>query len=153
VLASATAARDIDALSAAEVIERLELEPHPEGGHFREVFRHRPEDGGRGAMTSILYLLAADEISAWHRVDATEVWSFHAGAPLVLSISEDGRSARRSTLGPDLGGEEQPQIVVPANAWQSARGTGAWTLTGCAVGPAFEAAGFELAPPGWEPGA
>ena len=143
----------MNALSAAEVIERLALEPHPEGGHFREVFRHRPEGGGRGAMTSILYLLAAGETSAWHRVDATEIWSFHAGAPLALSISEDGRPAASTVLGLNLGRGHEPQVVVPANAWQSARSTGSWTLAGCAVGPAFEASGFELAPPGWEPGA
>lgn len=136
----------------AAVIERLRLRPHPEGGHFRETFRHAPEDGGRGAMTSILYLLAEGEVSHWHRVDATEVWHFHAGAPLRLSISEDGRSVRRHTLGPDVHAGEEPQLTVPARAWQSARSTGAWTLVGCTVGPAFEPAGFELAPPGWEPG-
>ena len=88
--------------SAAAVIVRLALEPHPEGGHFRETFRHVPDDGGRGAMTSILYLLRDDEISAWHRVDATEVWHFHAGAPLALSIFADGRTARSHRLGADL---------------------------------------------------
>ena len=139
--------------SAAAVIVRLALEPHPEGGHFRETFRHVPDDGGRGAMTSILYLLRDDEISAWHRVDATEVWHFHAGAPLALSIFADGRTARSHRLGADLAARETPQIVVPANAWQSARSTGAWTLAGATVGPAFELAGFELAPTGWEPGA
>jgi predicted cupin superfamily sugar epimerase len=120
------------------VIERLGLRPHPEGGHFRETFRHVPEDGGRGAMTSILYLLAEGEVSHWHRVDAAEVWHFHAGAPLTLSISEDGRSVRRHTLGPDVDAGHEPQLTVPAHAWQSARSTGAWTLVGCTVGPAFE---------------
>jgi predicted cupin superfamily sugar epimerase len=138
---------------AAAVIERLGLRPHPEGGHFRETFRHAPEDGGRGAMTSILYLLAAGEVSHWHRVDAAEVWHFHAGAPLALSISEDGRSVLRHTLGPDVHAGHEPQLTVPAHAWQSARSTRAWTLVGCTVGPAFEPGGFELAPPDWEPGA
>ncbi len=140
-------------LSATEVIERLSLEPHPEGGHFRETFRHLPTAGGRGAMTSILYLLREGETSAWHRVDAAEVWHFHAGAPLVLAISADGHTADRHRLGTDLAAGELPQIVVPANAWQSARSTGPWTLVGATVGPAFDLTGFELAPTGWEPGA
>ena len=134
------------------MIERLALEPHPEGGHFRETYRHLPEDGARGAMTAILYLLHAGEVSAWHRVDAAEVWHFHAGAPLELSISEDAQTTRLRALGSAVHAGEEPQVVVPANAWQSARSTGRWTLVGCTVGPAFDFGGFELAPPGWEPG-
>ena len=137
---------------ARALIARLGLEPHPEGGHFRETFRHAPKDGGRGAMTSILYLLAEGEASHWHRVDAAEVWHFHAGAPLELRVSEDGRSRRAHRLGDPLGGDA-PQVPVHAHAWQSARSTGAWSLVGCTVGPAFDFAGFELAPAGWEPGA
>jgi uncharacterized protein len=136
----------------AHFIARLGLEPHPEGGHYRETFRHAPEGGGRGVMTAILYLLQQGDVSAWHRVDATEIWHFHAGAPLALSISEDGRTTTTQRLGPDLLAGEHPQIAVPPDAWQSARSTGAWTLAGCTVGPAFDFEGFELAPPGWEPG-
>jgi uncharacterized protein len=139
-------------LDAAEVVERLTLEPHPEGGHYRETFRHAPEDGMRGVMTAILFLLAEGERSAWHRIDAAEIWHFHAGAPLELSISTDGRTTARHTLGPDLPAGQEPQAVVPELAWQSARSSGAWTLAGCTVGPAFEFDGFELAPPGWQPG-
>ena len=135
------------------IVERLGLSPHPEGGHFRETFRHVPEDAGRGAMTSIVYLLAAGEVSAWHRIDATEVWHFHANAPLELSVSDDGRTVRTLLLGPDLLAGHEPQATVPAYAWQSARSTGSWTLVGCTVAPAFDFAGFELAPEGWEPGA
>ena len=138
---------------AEAVIARLRLEPHPEGGHFRETFRHVPEDGGRGAMTSILYMLAAGEASHWHRVDAAEVWHFHAGAPLELRVSAYGRAIRVNRLGPGLLAGDEPQVTVPAHAWQSASSTGAWSLVGCTVGPAFEFAGFELAPAGWKPGA
>lgn len=138
---------------AARVIARLDLAPHPEGGHFRETFRHVAANCGRGAMTSILYLLSEGEVSAWHRVDAAEVWHFHAGASLALSISADGRTADHHVLGANLESGERPQVVVPAGAWQSARSTGPWTLVGCTVGPAFDFAGFELAPRGWEPGA
>jgi predicted cupin superfamily sugar epimerase len=139
-------------MSVAALIAALDLKPHPEGGHFRETFRHVPPQGGRGAMTAIYYLLQAGEVSAWHRVDAAEIWHFYAGAPLALSISEDGRAATTQTLGAALARGERPQILVPPGAWQSARSLGAWTLVGCTVGPAFEFAGFEMAPQGWQPG-
>jgi len=140
-------------MDAAEVVERLDLRPHPEGGHFRETFRHAPAGGGRGAMTAILYLLEGREVSAWHRVDAAEIWHFHAGAPLALSVAEDGLALRTHRLGADLASGEQPQVTVPAGAWQSAESRGAWTLVSCTVGPAFEFEGFELAPEAWQPGA
>lgn len=137
---------------ADEIIRRLGLAPHPEGGHFRETFRHVPRDGGRGAMTAIYFLLRSGEASRWHRVDAAEIWHYHAGAPLDLSISTNGLTAVTHRLGPDFAAGEAPQVVVPEGAWQSARSRGAWTLVGCTVGPAFDFAGFELAPPGWTPG-
>lgn len=135
---------------ADDIIARLQLEPHPEGGHFREVYRD-PGDGGRGAVTTIYYLLKAGERSAWHRVDATEIWHHYAGAPLELSISEDGVAVKTHRLG-DVGAGEAPQVVVPPSAWQSAVSTGEWTLVGCTVSPAFEFSGFEMAPPDWSPG-
>jgi predicted cupin superfamily sugar epimerase len=139
--------------SAEAVIAALGLEPHPEGGHFAETYRHRPEDGGRGAMTAIYYLLRAGEHSRWHRVrDADELWHHYAGAPLELRLSPDGRHCETLRLGPDLGRGERPQVVVAAGCWQAARPLGEWTLAGCTVGPAFEFAGFELAPHGWQPG-
>ena len=110
-----------DALSAAEVVRLLDLRPHPEGGHFRETFRDARGEGGRAASTAIYYLLAAGEISRWHRVDATEIWHFYAGAPLVITISPDGHDAAAHRLGPDLAGGERPQVAVPADAWQSGR--------------------------------
>lgn len=134
-----------------EIVRRLDLQPHPEGGWFRETWRHQPAAGGRGAGTAIYYLLGAGEVSRWHRVDATEIWHFYAGASLTLAISEDGTASRRETLGPDILNGERPQLLVPEGAWQSARSLGAWTLVGCTVSPAFDFAGFELAPEGWEP--
>lgn len=138
--------------AADEIIRKLGLAPHPEGGHFRETFRHVPAEGGRGAMTAIYFLLKSGEVSHWHRVDAAEIWHYHAGAPLDLSISADGRESVTHRLGTDLAAGEAPQVVVPEGAWQSARSRGAWTLVGCTVGPAFDFAGFELAPKGWTPG-
>lgn len=134
------------------MIRRLRLEPHPEGGYFRETWRHVPADGGRGAGTAIYYLLAAGEVSAWHRIDAAELWHWYAGDPLRLSVSLDGKHIDVHNLGPAIGAGERPQVLVPPAAWQSARTLGRWTLAGCTVSPAFEFEGFELAPEGWSPG-
>jgi predicted cupin superfamily sugar epimerase len=138
-------------LTATEVIALLELQAHPEGGHFREIFRDLPPNGNRGACTSIYYLLAAGEESAWHRIDAIEIWHWYAGTPLQLSIAPPAASSTTLVLGSDLARGQRPQAIVPALAWQSARPTGAWSLVGCTVSPAFQFAGFEMAPPGWRP--
>jgi len=138
-------------LTAADVIRMLDLKPHPEGGHYRETFRDsRTDDAGRATSTAIYFLLARGERSHWHRVDAVEVWHWHNGAPLRLSIAHHGVKTV-TTLGPDLAAGEVPQAVVPAGHWQAAETLGEWTLVGCTVSPGFEFAGFELAPKGWEP--
>lgn len=143
---------DLSALSAKEIIRLLELEPHPEGGHFRETFRDPTSDaGGRSAGTAIYYLLEAGETSEWHRVDAAEIWHYYAGAPLVITTSANGHDAEARHLGPVLATGQRPQIVVPKGHWQSATSLGAWTLVGCTVAPGFEFSGFEMAPPGWRP--
>ncbi len=133
-------------LAAGAVAEALGLSPHPEGGRYREVWRDRPAAGGRGAGTSIAFLLAGEEFSHWHRVDAAEIWLWQAGAPLLLEI--EGETL---LLGPDLAGGERLQAIVPAGAWQAARPRGAWSLVACVVAPAFEFEGFEMAPAGWAP--
>lgn len=138
-------------MNADQVIALLDLQPHPEGGYFRETWRHAPQHGGRGAGTAIYFLLRRGERSAWHRVDADEVWHHYLGAPLALHIAEGGEQ-ERLILGPDLAGGERPQLRVPAGAWQAAESLGDFTLVGCTVSPAFDFAGFELAPQGWEPG-
>jgi predicted cupin superfamily sugar epimerase len=136
--------------SAAEVIRVLALEPHPEGGHFRETFRDAAGPDGRPFSTAIYYLLVAGERSHWHRVDAAEVWHFYAGAPLLLRIADNGEALARR-LGADLAAGQAAQAVVPAGAWQSAESLGDWTLVGCTVAPGFRFEGFELAPADWEP--
>jgi predicted cupin superfamily sugar epimerase len=139
-------------LTARDVIRLLDLKPHPEGGHFREMFRDtRLVDNSRAASTAIYFLLARGERSHWHRVDAVEIWHFYAGAPLQLEIAEEGRR-ERIALGAHLAAGERPQGIVPAHAWQAARSLGDWTLVGCSVAPGFEFAKFELAPKGWMPG-
>lgn len=137
---------------AHEVIARLGLEPHPEGGFYRETWRDQPADGGRGSGTAILFLLREGERSRWHRIDATELWHFYDGAPLELFVSEDGERTTRQVLGPGLFEGETPQAVVPPDAWQSARSLGDWTLVGCTVSPAFDFDFFELADEDFEPG-
>jgi predicted cupin superfamily sugar epimerase len=139
-------------LSADDVIRLLDLKPHPEGGHFRETFRDPiTVDGRRAASTAIYFLLARGERSHWHRVDAVEAWHWYGGAPLKLEIANGPGSVARMTLGGDLVAGQRPQAVVPAQARQSAQTLGDWTLCGCTVAPAFEFAGFELAPRGWKP--
>lgn len=137
--------------AARELVRELDMKPHPEGGWFCETWRDQPTEGGRGVGTAIYYLLAAGEVSHWHRVDAAEIWHHYAGAPLELGLSDDGITSRRLVLGTDLAAGQRPQIVIPKDAWQSARSLGDWTLIGCTVSPAFEFSGFELAPPGWAP--
>ena len=137
-------------MTAEEVIAALGLGPHPEGGWFRETYRHAPREGGRAASTAIYFLLRRGERSHWHRVDAAEAWHWHAGSPLELRIST-GAGIQILRLGADLALGERPQAVVPVGVWQAAESLGDWTLVGCTVAPGFEFAGFELAPPGWNP--
>ncbi|WP_026379982.1 cupin domain-containing protein [Afifella pfennigii] len=139
------------ALSAHEVIALLGLQPHPEGGHFRETFRDPAARDGRAHGTAIYFLLAAGERSHWHRVDAAEIWHFYAGAPLALNVVEEGEAPERWLLGADLAAGERPQHVVPAGAWQAATSLGAWSLVGCTVAPGFQFEGFELAPADFDP--
>jgi uncharacterized protein len=146
----------IAGLSPAAIIATLGMIPHPEGGHYVETFRDTagPDHAGRtrGHSTAIYYLLQAGERSHWHRVtDASEVWHWHAGGPLRLRVAAPDASASDHVLGMDLAAGERPQLVVPANWWQSAEPLGAFTLVGCTVAPGFDFARFEMAPPGWEP--
>jgi hypothetical protein len=129
---------------ADRLIALLGLEPHPEGGHFRETFREANQ--GRAFSTAIYFLLKAGETSRWHRVDATEVWHFYRGAPLELLIGKEVY-----VLGPDIDEAQAPQVVVPAGMWQAAKSLGDYTLVGCTVAPGFEFSHFELAPPDFCP--
>ena len=130
-------------MTADDIIARLALQPHPEGGHYRQTWI--AENAGRPSGTCIYFLLKAGERSHWHRVDATEIWLFHAGAPLILSMAEtEAGPARDHVLTPDLS-EGEPQLIVPENHWQSARTTGDFTLVSCTVSPGFQFEGFTLA--------
>jgi uncharacterized protein len=139
------------AQDADEIITQLRMKPHPEGGHYVETFRDLVEKDGRARSTAIYFLLKAGEKSHWHKVDAVETWLWHAGAPLHLSISNDGDMAFTLRMGADLRADERPQAIVPAGAWQAAETLGDWTLVSCIVTPGFRFAGFTLAPADWAP--
>ncbi|MEM9626770.1 MAG: cupin domain-containing protein [Pseudomonadota bacterium] len=139
------------AITPAWLIEQLGMQPHPEGGHYVETFRDAPSGAERGALTCIHFLLQAGEVSAWHRIDATEIWHFAAGDSLVLTLSPDGHDAEAKHLGPDLTAGQSAHIVIPPSCWQTAETLGRWTLVSCIVAPAFSFEGFELASADWRP--
>jgi len=135
-------------MTADQIITRLGLQQHPEGGWYKETWR--AENEGRPAGTCIYFLLKGGERSHWHRVDATEIWLYHAGAPLVLSMAAtDQGPAHEHLLTPDLS-SGAPQLIVPEGHWQAARSTGDYTLASCTVSPGFQFEGFELAAPGFD---
>lgn len=137
----------MDDIAVDDLIRRLELAPHPEGGFYRETHREPAPEGGRALSSTILFLLPDGDRSRWHRVDATEIWFWHGGAPLDLAIGAE----HRLVLGPHLGAGEVAQAIVPAGEWQAASATRGWALVSCVVSPGFDFAGFELAPDGWTP--
>ncbi|MGV8953123.1 MAG: cupin domain-containing protein [Cypionkella sp.] len=134
-------------MDAAQIIEKLELEPHPEGGWYRQTWVG-PEVAGRAVGTAIHFLLQAGERSHWHRVDADEIWLWHAGAKLELSMGLD--AAKVTVMGPDVLAGDAVQAVVPKGWWQAAQSLGDWSLVSCTVSPGFRFEGFELAAPDFD---
>jgi predicted cupin superfamily sugar epimerase len=123
--------------------DKLDLQPHPEGGWFRETFRSattiNPDgyEGPRAAATAILFLLNPGESSAWHVVRSDELWFWHSGGPLTLRV---GRDTEPVALSPD-----NPQVLVPAGVWQSAEpATDQPVLVSCVVTPGFDYADFRM---------
>ena len=137
-------------MTAARIIERLGLQAHPEGGWYRQTWQG-PAVGGRASGTAILFLLAQGERSHWHRVDADEIWLWHAGAAIDLRMSASSAGpATLIRLGPEVLAGDQVQAVVPAMHWQAAASLGDWTLVSCTVSPGFRFDGFDLADPGFD---
>jgi len=134
---------------AAELLKLLCMSPHPEGGHYVQLYRSADlvrqiaRDVERAAITTIYFLLAAGEHSRWHRVQSDEIWHYNEGDAIELLLFDDN-GFRRVGLGP-VARETRPTVVVPAGTWQAARSTGAYTLCGCTVGPGFEFEDFSLA--------
>ena len=132
-------------MSAPEIVKLLEMQPHPEGGYYKETFRD-------DASTAIYYLLEAGDHSHWHRVHgSSEIWHHYAGGPLALTLSSNGHDAQAHRLGKNIDAGEKPQLVVPAGWWQTAESLGHWTLVGCTVAPGFDFKNFEMAPDDWRP--
>lgn len=134
--------------TAAELIERLALQPHPEGGWYRELHRAAQRvstsRGERSALTTIYYLLEQGQMSRWHVVESDEVWHFYAGSPLeLLAYHPQQRMLRRGVLSAPSE-DQEPVNVIAAGEWQAARPLGAWSLVGCTVGPGFEFADFRF---------
>ncbi len=126
------------------LIASLDLVPHPEGGWYRRTWVAAAEDGERPGGSAIYYLLLEGEVSAPHRIDATELWHFYAGDPLELTLQRPDGAQRVQVLGPDIASGQLPQAVVEPGVWQSARPLGRFTLIGATVTPAFRFEGFEL---------
>lgn len=140
-----------DTPTADDLIAKLDLTPHPEGGYYRQTWIADTDNGSRPDGTCIYFLLKHGEASHWHRVDAVEIWHHYAGAPLILSMSAtDTGPATDHILGPDVMDGQAPQIIVPKDHWQAAKTTGDWTLVGCTVSPAFHFDGFTLADMGFD---
>ena len=141
---------------AKRLIEELRLSPHPEGGWYRETWRAEAAADERGDATAILFLLESHQRSHWHRIDAAEIWLWHAGDPLVLSLAAgDDGPVREVGLGGDVMAGQAPQYVIAPEEWQAAAplpGDHGYALVSCVVAPAFRFEGFTLAPPGWHPG-
>lgn len=129
--------------TAAALIARLGLEPHPEGGHYRRIYASAASGEGRPAVTGIRFLLAAGEASRWHRVDGDECWHWQQGAGLELLTLDPRGGLQRQRLGPEAPGVE-PMRVVPSGVWQAARPLGEFALVACTVSPGFAWSGFEL---------
>ena len=141
-------------MSTSPLVEQLGLQPHPEGGWFRETWRSpttfNPEGyaGPRSAATAIYFLLHPGEQSRWHVVRSDELWLWHAGGPLELRMGFAGDlpvAAEMALLGPDVAAGQRPQICVPGGVWQSAAPWGSEpVLVSCVVAPGFDFADFRL---------
>lgn len=136
---------------AKAIIARLDLAPHPEGGWYRETWRAETAEDERAAGTAILFLLEAGQRSHWHRVDAAELWLWHAGSPLLLRTAAEGGPIADIRLGGDVLAGATPQHIIPPHHWQAAVADHGWTLVSCVVCPGFTFSGFTLAPESWEP--
>lgn len=138
---------------AQAIIDRLALQPHREGGWYRETWRADAAEGARASATAIYFLLEAGQRSHWHRVDAAELWLWHAGSALALGTAPgDAGPVAEIRLGPDIIAGEAPQHLIPPGHWQATAAEEGWALVSCIVSPAFDFAGFELAAEGWAPG-
>ncbi|XP_038057742.1 uncharacterized protein LOC119729232 isoform X4 [Patiria miniata] len=140
--------------TAQDIINKLQLLPHPEGGFYRETYRSESKNSdGESHGTAIYYIMSKSDGLVWHRIRGkNELWHFYAGDPAeVLTAAPDGVLQKKTIFGPDIFQDQEPQFLIRADYWQMARCLGEWTLFGCTVSPGFEFADFEMAPKGWQP--
>lgn len=136
-------------MTPEDLIARLGLSRHPEGGWYRQTWVEGSQP--RASGTCIYFLLKEGEASHWHKVDATEIWHFYTGQPIELRLSAtDHGPAEVHSLGPDFNAGQVPQLIVPEGYWQMAAARSGWALVGCTVSPGFEFDGFTLAAPGFD---
>ncbi len=136
-------------MTPKQIIQSLNLQPHPEGGWYAETWRDSTQSP-RASGTAIYFLLEAHQQSHWHRVDAAEIWHWYAGSAMELHVADE-QGQQVLLLGPDIANNQRPQLIVPKDAWQKSIPVNGWVLVGCTVSPGFEFTGFELAPDNWEP--
>ena len=130
-----------------EIIKKLNLIPHPEGGYFAETFRDQ-----LGSVSHIYYLLKKGEISRWHKLKKNEILNFYDGDPIKIYLSKNAVDTSEVILGKDINVGNKYQYTVKAETWFSMCSLGEWSLIGCIVVPAFDYNDFELAPTNWKPG-
>ena len=140
----------------SQIIEKFELEPHPEGGYFRETYRSTGEieekslgpkfEGPRNYSTCIYFLLTSNEFSAFHRIKQDEIWHFYDGSPIRLHVISPSGEYSKHRIGRELALGETPQLVVPAGCWFAAEvvNESAFSLVGCTVSPGFDFRDFEM---------
>lgn len=139
-------------LTAQELVKKLDLSPHPEGGYYKRTYQNEKGPEGRGHATAIYYLLEGGRFNKWHRVDADELWFWHAGTSLTLEVDFKQQGVQSLTLGPNVIAGERPQLLAPAHDWQRAKSNGDWTLVSCSVSPGFTFDKYELIEdPSWHP--
>ena len=127
-----------------EIIQKLEMIPHPEGGYFKESYRDKN-------VSLIYYLLKKNEKSHWHRLTKNEILHFYNGDPLKLLISKDGKNIEEIILNNKINNDQIFHYIVKAGTWFSMESQGEYSLIGCAVAPPFDYDDFELAPKNWKP--
>ena len=130
-----------------ELIKKLKMIPHPEGGYFVESFRDKENN-----VSLIYYLLKKNQRSHWHRLKKNEILHFYQGDPMLIYVSSDGLTSNTIILGNDINKKESMHIVIKAGSWFSMRSNGKYSLIGCTVSPGFNYSDFELAPKYWKPG-
>lgn len=130
--------------SSLNIIERLRLAPHPEGGYYRRIYESTTRSGERPVLTGIAFLLEQGQASRWHRVDGDECWHWQQGGELELLTWDENQARLLVRRLGAFGSGAESMLVVPAGVWQAARAVHAHTLVACTVSPGFIWEGFEM---------